>query len=519
MATQPAPVDLAIAEAELDDTVDELLLIEREIQRREWSRDPEKWAFERLGVRLWSKQAEILHSVAAHRKTAVASCHEIGKSFSCGLVVGWWIDIHKPGEAFAVTTAPTGPQVRSILWREIGRVHSLGNLPGRTNQTEWMLDVHGNGKEEQVAIGRKPDEYQNSAFQGLHQKFMLVIIDEACGVPLPLWVAGESLIANDFSKMLVVGNPDDGATEFGRMCRPNSGFHVIFVGAFDTPNFTGEDCPQHVKDNLIGRTYVEDMRKRWAPLWTWAPDNSRLIPPPGTDMKTVNPYFVSKVLGQFPESNQVQGLIPLQWIQAAQQRELQPVGENELGVDVGGGGDSSTGCQRRGPVSRILWEDHNPDTMATCGKVVDHLRSTGAVRAKVDVIGIGRGVVDRGKEQNLPFVGVNVSMAPSQEPDIAARIAAKKLGTNFANQRAEFYWHLRTLFETGDIDIDPLDEALAAELVEIRFFRTSKGAIQVESKKDMLSRGVPSPNRADALMLAHAPVTGEENVLEGCAVW
>jgi hypothetical protein len=66
----------------------------------------------------------------------------------------WWLDAHKPGEAFVVTTAPTGMQVKAILWRYIGRMHEEHNLPGRTNQTEWYL---GN---ELIAVGRKPSDYR-----------------------------------------------------------------------------------------------------------------------------------------------------------------------------------------------------------------------------------------------------------------------------------------------------------------------------------------------------------------------
>jgi hypothetical protein len=110
----------------------------------------------------------------------------------------------------------------------------------------------------------------------------------------------------------------------------------------------------------------------------------------------------------------------------------------------------------------------------------------------VDVIGIGRGVVDRGKEQKKPFIGVNVGEV-ADDPE------------SFVNRRAELWWAVRERFERGEIAVDPGDEDLLAELSDIRFKRTSAGKIQIESKDEAKRRGVASPNRADALMLSFAP--------------
>lgn len=87
----------------------------------------------------WSKQREIAEAVRDHRHVAVRSSHDTGKSFIASRLAAWWIASHAPGEAFVVTTAPSWPQVRAILWREINRAHKRGNLPGDMNQTEWSI--------------------------------------------------------------------------------------------------------------------------------------------------------------------------------------------------------------------------------------------------------------------------------------------------------------------------------------------------------------------------------------------
>lgn len=473
--------------------------VERLEQRARWMEDPAAWVAERAGGYLWSTQRRILYSIRDNRKTAVKSCHGPGKSFTAAQAVAWWLDIHPPGEASVVTTAPTDRQVKYVLWKEIRRTHARAKLDGRTNQKEWLLQPPGE-EERVVGFGMKPADYDPDAFQGIHEHWVLVIADEACGIPgsrdekQSLWDSMDSLLTNDDCRMLAIGNPDYPGSEFARICRPGSGFHVISISAFDTPNFTGEAIPERLKHVLVGRTWVEEKRAKWSPNWTWTPDGTRCVPPEGVKVEDSHPLWLSKVLGVFPENTEAQGLIPITWVEAAMERELVPKSSdpNELGVDVGAGGDSSTIAHRHGPRVRILSEDHNPDTMQTCGNVIAARRSTRATRVKVDTIGIGKGVTDRGIEQGEPFEGVNVGEAAEDSE-------------RFANRKAELWWGVRERFEAGDVDLDPTDEATAAELISLRFFRTSRGQVLIESKEQAKKRGVPSPNRAEAIMLAFAP--------------
>ena len=48
----------------------------------------------------------------------------------------------------------------------------------------------------------------------------------------------------------------------------------------------------------------------------------------------------------------------------------------------------------------------------------------------------------------------------------------------------------------------PDDDLLHGELCSLGFKETSSGQIQIESKDDLRSRGMPSPDRADALALS-----------------
>ena len=80
--------------------------------------------------------------------------------------------------------------------------------------------------------------------------------------------------------------------------------------------------------------------------------------------------------------------------------------------------------------------------------------------------------------------------------------AAKSDDAGCFNKRAEMWKAARDWLKAGGaIPPDPVlrDELQAPELVP-----RADGKIQIEAKKDMKARGVPSPNRADALVLSFA---------------
>lgn len=489
-----------------------------------YRRDPVAWAQERALLRLWSKQREIMEAVRDHRKVAVKSCHGPGKSYTAAQIVAWWLDSSPVGEAGVITTAPSDGQVKVVLWKEIRKTHARAKLPGRTNQKEWHMQRPG-GEEVLVGFGKKPSDKDPASFQGTHFRRLLAILDEACGIPgetvdspNSLWVAADSLLSNDECRMLAIGNPDDPESEFAKVCKPGSGWHVIEISAFDTPNFTGEEIAPWIAVNLVGYTWVEEKRREWVPGWQWNDERTAVVPPPGVKLDDAHPLWLSKVLGRFPTNKAALGLIPVQWIEAAQKRSLTPGAPNELGVDMGAGGDSSCTAHRQGSVVRIMSEDHNPDTMQTCGKVVEERRATRASLVKVDKIGIGQGVVDRGKELKEPFIGVNVGCEPrcNCQPDMGVHEDACNT-VRFKNLKAQLWWEVRERFECGDIDLDEFDQGTASELVSLRFKRTSDGKIIIESKDEAKRRGVKSPNRAEAIMLAFANF--DDDAPMGGALW
>lgn len=443
--------------------------------------DPALWARDKLGVHLWSKQIQIAESVRDNRQTAVQSCHGIGKSFTAAQLVAWWLDTHPPGEARVVTTAPTGDQVKAILWSEIngafGKAEARGRpFLGRINETDWKL-----GKR-LIAFGRKPSDYNPHAFQGIHAKYVLVILDEACGVNKQFWTAARAIATGEHCRILAIGNPDDPGTEFARVCGSGR-WNTIRVSAFDTPNFTGEEVPDELRSMLVSHAYVEEMAQEYG---------------------EESPTYISKVLGDFP-SDAEDGVVRLSKVRACCRPREVPwrpgqLGPVELGVDMGAGGDETVIRERRGPVVGREWRFRERDPKKAVARIVEAINESQAATVKVDSIGIGWGVVGMLQEKQSEgkhrarVTGVNVSEASSNP-------------ARFKNLRSQLWWEVgRQLSEDLAWDLSGLAEddreRLVSQLTAPKYTTDSAGRTVVEPKEETKKRIGRSPDNADALLLA-----------------
>lgn len=447
--------------------------------------DPAGWINDKLQAHLWSKQKEICDSVAENRYTGVKACHGPGKSYTAARLIAWWLDptVHELGSALAVTTAPTWPQVQAILWRELRRAHRKAQLPGRiTLDCHWYMG-EGKSDEELIAMGRKPSDYDENAFQGLHAEHILVVLDEGSGIPSSLWVAVETLMTNEHARMLAIGNPDDPSSDFAKKCKiweKEEDCNVIRISAFDTPNFTGEEVPDDVAAALTSQTWVNDRRKDWGEdsvLWT------------------------SRVEGEFPEMSD-DYLISPAMLQRAYGINLSGYEHGRYGIDVARKGSAKSEMYRnRGGQIRHVASWAKYDTMKSADTIALELDKHvfNAVPAVIDGIGVGAGVYDRLFQRGYE-VGMFIASQRALNPVL------------FYNRRAEIYWKFREEMMLGLIDLDPEDETLATQLTSIKFWINGRGQVQLETKEDMEDRGVPSPDKADACVLSTVTVGLVEGV-------
>lgn len=454
-----------------------------------FSLDPDRWVREKLAETLWSLQRTIADSVRDNRYTAVHSCHDAGKSHLAARIAAWWIDAHPPGEAFVVSTAPTFAQVRAILWRYIGQAHRKGGLVGKVNQTEWHIGP------EIVGYGRKPADYDPAAFQGIHARWVLVLIDEACGVPEAIWNAVDALVTNEDSRVLAIGNPDDPTSYFAKVCKPGSGWNVIHIDGLATPNFTGEVVPLAVSRVLLSPTWVEERKTRWG-------ENS--------------PLYIAKVRGLFPEDAE-DTVVPLSWANRCRNRDpghptvdgMLPV---ELGFDVGAGGDLAVIQERRGMTAGRTWRTNTRDPEELVRWAVAIIDDTRPTTVKIDEIGIGWGIMGglrtelaRDGHHPATITGINVGRSALDT-------------TLFPKLRDQMWWQVgRELSEPVDCtcgadprhgtwDLTAIDDDTVAQLTAPKYTIDASGRVKVEPKEETRKRIGRSPDDADALLLAYMTI-------------
>lgn len=467
-------------------TPEELLVLDQQIRLEgPWAKyrnDPVRFVTDALGEDVWSKQIEILESLRDHKRTAVPACHAPGKSHIAARAIAWWVAVHPPGTVRVVTTATTFRQVKGILWPHIRSVVSRHNLPGEVFTTEWKIDG------EIVADGFSPAEHNESAVQGIHAENLLIVVDEAGGISNTIGQALEALMTGGHTRLLLLGNPptNNVGSWFERACSSDL-YNVIPIPATATPNFTGEAVGSWAR-NLVDPQWVEDVTRAFGPD---------------------SPFVQARVHARFPRTTET-AVIPIEWVETAMDLESDP-GPVRIGVDVAAdGGDEFVIAQIHGMTARIVHTSRgNRSPVEVAGRVLEAIERAQRihteqgirepVRVKIDAIGVGWGVAGLLEEwgaegrHKADVVAVNVSQAAYDRD-------------RFANQRAEMWWTAREALQPDedgyqDLALD-IDHTTMMQLAAPSYRANSSGRLQIESKAEMSKRGIGSPDRAEALLLA-----------------
>ena len=356
-------------------------------------------------------------------------------------------------------TAPSSTQLQDILHSEVGTWLRLMPAAFRDNLElkKERLELVGHS-ESCFASFRTARKDKPEALQGFHGKNLLVVIDEASGVDDTIFQVAEGTLSTPGAKVLMTSNPT----------RRNGYFYNSHHGqrAFWQTLKVGCD-----ESSRVSNKYIDDMSAKY-----------------GADS---NIYRV-RVLGEFPTEDD-DAVIPLALAESARYRDVEPM-ENVMpvwGLDVARFGNCKTVlAKRHGNIYLGHKGWHKRDTMEVAGLIMfEYENTTSDMRPAaiyVDVIGIGAGVVDRLLELDLPVVGINVGEVSSGS-------------VKFANLRAELWWRAREWLEQRDTKMD--DDELIAELCTVTYKFRSNGKLLIESKEDMIGRGLASPDTADAFVL------------------
>lgn len=235
-----------------------------------------------------------------------------------------------------------------------------------------------------------------------------------------------------------------------------------------------------------------------------------------------------------PVADSELAIIKPSWIEAAidahEKLGFSAAGRRILGFDVADEGDDANATVlRHGSVVTDMQQWRGQDVIYSADKVYLYAQEQNIDRIVYDNIGVGAGVKAQFRRKNgkVQTLGFNAGGAV-YKPD-AKYTDDKRNRDMFANIKAQAWWMVRDRFyktwrAVHHGDSYPEDqlislssslhelEYLTAELSRPQVDYDQNGRVKAESKKDMKKRGIPSPNRADALVMAFAPVQGGLNI-------
>jgi hypothetical protein len=408
----------------------------------------------------------VLSSVSKNRKTAWKSGHGVGKTWTSSVSALWFFATRPSSKT--IVTASAWRQVEKQLMPEIMRLARHADwgaigLEGMIEPLKLMLYMKGNP--EWFISAEASDEPMK--MEGFHAPNLFYIVDEGKAVPDGTYESIEGAFTNVEGDIreLVISTPS--AEKAGY-------FYDIFAGKRIGFVKHSTSC---LDSKRISQGWIEERKKEW-----------------GED----SPMYITRVLGEFADAGQ-DTLFPLAWLERCVNKQV-PDGKKIIGVDVARYGSDRTVITKR-IGKRVVGQTvtTKEDTMQTVGRVKSIYKQENYEEVRVDVIGVGAGVVDRLLEEDINVVGINNASSASDTE-------------KFTNVRAESYWGLRERVRDGDISI-PEDDELLSELTNIKYKYNSRGQLYIESKEDIKKRGLRSPDKSDSLVLAFYENLSPEPIL------
>lgn len=439
------------------------------------------------GPRKW--QREVLTELTEHIKQnngkvdfdtfrmATSSGRGIGKSALVSWLVIWMLTTRIGSTT--IVSANSEAQLRSVTWAEITKwlsmsmnTHWFEVSATRVMPAKWLTELVERdlklgtrywGVEGRLWSAENPDSYA-----GVHNfSGVMLVFDEASGIDDSIWsVASGFFTENTPNRFwLAFSNP-----------RRNSGY---FYESFHSKR-------EFWKNKIVDARTVEGTDKAVY---------QQIIDEYGADSAQAH----VEVFGEFPSASDDQ-FIGADIVDEAMNRDKYkdlsaPI---ILGVDPARfGADSTVIAVRQGRDIIAIKRFKGDDTMETVGRIIECMEEYKPVLVNIDEGGLGAGVVDRMKEQRYKVKGVNFANK-------------SKNMMMYGNKRAEMWGDMREWLRSASI---PKDRTLKTDLISPLMKPDSKGAIFLESKKDMKARGLASPDAADAIALTFAyPVAHREYV-------
>ena len=436
---------------------------------------PDRWACEfldGLGQDIKDNKFDGRNSVAP-LLYATASGHGIGKTVLVAFITKFIMDTRPMSKG--TITANTADQLKSKTWAEVGKWHKLSmtsHLFTYNSGRGAMNLYHNEHKEEWRCDAQTCREENSEAFAGQHAASgtSFYIFDEASNVPDKIFEVREGGTTDGEPMVFDFGNPTRNSGSFFEECagRFRHRYNVRCIDSRDVSITNKERIKQWEDD------YGED-----------------------------SDFFKVRVRGMFPSAGNLQ-FIPTAMVQAAQERipTKDPADPLIIGVDVARFGDNESVIYPRLGYDAKSWPAlryRGLDTVQLTGKVIECIRGFKALGMEcsglfVDGGGVGGGVVDQ--------------LRALQYNPIEVQFGGKATNTDTYRYKSDEMWgNLKDALPR--LSIPAMNENngpdLYKDLQQREYGYTLQGnKIHLETKKDLVERGLESPDLADALALTFA---------------
>ncbi len=433
-----------------------------------WKRDPVAFVRECLKAEPDAWQIKVLGDVRASQRVAMKACKGPGKSCLMAWTVWWYLVTRKDSKVIA--TSITEDNLKDGLWSELKLWQNNSELLSHLFEWSAMRITARERPETWFASARKwakdaDKQQQANTLAGIHAGNVLFVLDEVSEYPDGVVAAAEGgLTTGPECKIIVAGNPTRMSGPLYRICTKDRALWAV-------TEITG-DPDDIMRAPRIDINWARSQIEQW-----------------GRDSNIVR----TNVLGLFPHA-QSDTIIPSDvavtaaavTIPESQVTEFPRV----LGVDCARfGDDRSVLFPRQGQIAYVPDTFRELSTMELAGRVAHYCEQWHPDVVFLDVGGMGAGVFDRLRELRFDYV-------------IGVDSGSKPLRRGFVNRRAEMWVDCREWMRRGGSI--PNDPQLIGELATPTYKFDSSGRITMESKADMKSRGVSSPDLADALALTFA---------------
>lgn len=440
---------------------------------------PRKWQREVLGQLRDHIQANNGKIDFDTFRMAVSSGRGIGKSALVSWLVHWMLSTRIGSSS--IVSANTENQLTTKTWPELTKwlglsinAHWFEASATRVTPARWLTeavkrdlkrDTRLWAAQAQLWSAENPD-----AFAGTHNyDGVLLIFDEASGIDDKIWSVSSGFFTENTPNRFwfAFSNP-----------RRNSGY---FYETFNAKR-------DFWKTKFVDARSVEG--------------NDQSVYQQIIDEYGVDSYQAAvEVYGTFPNASDDQFITSLLVDEAMERPRYKDItAPIVIGVDPARyGADSTVIAVRQGRDIIAVRRFRGDDTMTTVGNVIDAIMDFKPALTVIDEGGLGAGVLDRLKEQRYKVRGVNFANSSRNR-------------MMWGNKRAEMWGDMREWLKTASI---PKDRHLRTDMTSPKVSPDSKGAMFLESKKDMKRRGVASPDAADAIAVTFAfPVAHREERID-----